>query len=64
MSTHKIQLYEKKSLNICFLELWKDFRMGLKDKFESSKLNKPSVFESSRFNCTSPDGQMHNQILC
>ena len=36
------------SLNICFLENF----VGTKNEFESSNVKEPSVFESSRFNCS------------
>ena len=47
---HNIHFFDKKiskmSLNICFLELLKEFPIGPKNEFESATVNEPSVFES------------------
>ena len=55
MSTHNIQFHDKitkKSLNIRFLELLEGFCKDCK-KFESSRVNEPSVFEPLRLYCIS-----------
>ena len=48
MSMHNLQFHDKIkiSLNVCFLE------QGLKNEFGLIMVNKPSVFELLRFDCS------------
>ena len=55
MSTHNIQFHDKIKKNkqiFVFLSYWKNF-VGTENKFKSSTVNKPSVFEPLRLYCIS-----------
>ena len=58
MSMHNIHFHNKKnkilkiSLNIWFLEPSENF-LGLKNEFESARVNEPLMFESLKFYCRS-----------
>ena len=46
----KIRTIPKTSLNICFLELSKEFLRDSKNEFELATGNESSMFESLKFN--------------